>query len=198
MKFLAIDTSDKRVCVAAVNGEKECVRTSSGVTSVNLMGELDEALSAVGLLARDADFFACVVGPGSFTGIRIGISTVKGLCAALGTPALSVTSFDLLAYAETGKVLALIDAGHGNFYARPYRDGAAEKAFFCAAEEVAAYREKGYRLLASGQIFEGAEMRRPENGLIGAVKKSCGNTVDGSTLAALYLRKSSAEENRKG
>ena len=46
----------------------------------------------------DCDFFAAVVGAGSFTGIRIGISAVKGFCAATGKPALPITSFDVAAY----------------------------------------------------------------------------------------------------
>lgn len=71
---------------------------------------------------KDIDVFACAVGPGSFTGIRIGVATVKALAYALGKKVLGVTSFDSLAYnvSDGRKKLAVIDARHGNFYACGY------------------------------------------------------------------------------
>lgn len=103
MKFLAIDTSGKQLNVVAVNGERQIVSRRGDCAmqhSVLLMDEIDEALKAARLSPADCDFFACVAGPGSFTGIRIGIATVKGLCLACQKPALPLTSFDTIAYAD--------------------------------------------------------------------------------------------------
>ena len=87
--------------------------------SVVLMGEIENALAEAGIDKKDIDVFACAVGPGSFTGIRIGVATVKALAYALGKKVLGVTSFDSLAYnvSDGRKKLAVIDARHGNFYA---------------------------------------------------------------------------------
>ena len=100
MKFLAIDTSGRALNVVAVNGERrvlECRDDCAMRHSVLLMDVIDGALAKARLTPHECDFFACVVGPGSFTGIRIGISTVKGLCLACDRPALALTSFDTLA-----------------------------------------------------------------------------------------------------
>ena len=124
MKFLAIDTSGRALNVVAVNEEKTVVSRREDCAmrhSVLLMDAIDGALKEAGMTLADCDFLACVVGPGSFTGIRIGIATVKGLCLAGEKKALSLTTFDTLAYADTdGKRLCLVDAGHGNVYACGY------------------------------------------------------------------------------
>ncbi|MGN0822516.1 MAG: tRNA (adenosine(37)-N6)-threonylcarbamoyltransferase complex dimerization subunit type 1 TsaB, partial [Candidatus Gallimonas sp.] len=91
MNFLAIDTSGKHLTVLAQKGEKTVSlfeRDCALRHSVLVMDKIDEALSRADLRPAECDFFAAVVGPGSFTGIRIGISTVKGLCLACGKPAL--------------------------------------------------------------------------------------------------------------
>lgn len=195
MKFLAIDTSDRAFVVAAKNGCREEARVVEGVHSVLLMDEIDEVLRSVGLTAAEVDYFACVVGPGSFTGIRIGISTVKGLCFALNKNAVALTSFDVLAYAETGAALALVDAGHGHFYTCPYSDGKAGEPAFLSREELIAYSET-HKFLSSALLSVPTEIKDRAQGLIGAAelheKAACG----GANLKALYLRKSSAEEKR--
>ena len=124
MNFLGVDTSSEYLTVIACKGDKsetrfykDCLRNHS----VRLMEEIDSAFLALDMKPSDCDFFAAVTGAGSFTGIRIGISTIKGLCLATGKPALPVTSFEVLAYAEKDeKLLATIDAGHGYLYAAGY------------------------------------------------------------------------------
>ena len=87
MNYLAIDTSGEYLTVIAKHGERtervfrpDCLAKHSVV----LMEEIDGALSRAQMTAAECDFFAVVVGPGSFTGIRIGIATVKGLAFAAG------------------------------------------------------------------------------------------------------------------
>lgn len=198
MKFLAIDTSGRRLGVAAKNGEKLALRQGADAMqhSAALFGEIEAALAEAGLEAKDCDFFAVVVGPGSFTGIRIGISAVKGLCLALGKPALAVTSFETLAYiGESGKTLALVDAGHGFRYACGY-DGpnVAVPAAYRSGEEVRALIEAGYRPVGVG--LPEAESADVCLGLARAAEKKAGEAGSASSLAALYLRRSSAEEHR--
>ena len=200
MKYLAIDTSGKKLCIVAVNGGKVAYRDRDCAMrhSVVLFPEIDGALEEVGLDAAACDFFACAVGAGSFTGIRIGISAVKGLCVATGKEAVSVTSFEAIAYAERGgKRLALVDAGHDFYYACAFEDDqiAVPPAYVSRArvdELIAA----GYQPLSAEPLGVQSRVVSLAKGLHAAVEARCGETIPARELAALYLRKSSAEEKR--
>ena len=79
--------------------------------SVMLMSEIDKAMNEVGLAPADCDFFAAVTGPGSFTGIRIGVSAAKGFALGADKPLVSITSFELIAYNVTDNIFyTVIDA----------------------------------------------------------------------------------------
>lgn len=199
MNFLAIDTSGKYLTVIAFRDgtcEKRHVPDCALKHSVVLMDEIDETLSRVQMSVRDCDFFAVVVGPGSFTGIRIGISTVKGLCFACGKPALAVTSFDCIAYADKSAVIALSDAGRGEFYACGYN---AEHEIVLSPCILPASECTGTELAPAAvqPLFEGCGAADPAEGLLQAVLAKADDVDEPSKLTALYLRKSSAEENRR-
>src|SRR5262249_48344508 len=94
--------------------------------SESLIGLVDEALREAGLRAADLGAVACGAGPGSFTGLRIGLATAKGLCFALDRPLLLVSSLAALAArAPSGRVAAVLDAHQGEVYAGVFavRDG---------------------------------------------------------------------------
>ena len=200
MKYVAIDTSAKQLIVLAQNGEKvACVRAESLMQhSVRLFPAIEDALSRAELALTDCDFLACVVGPGSFTGIRIGISAVKGLCFGLEKKALAVTSLKQIAYAEeTENKLALVNAGHGNVYAEGFGTAALAQGFY-STEEVLALAQKTGAALLAGEEIAGvpANVVDPAEGLRKAVRATAHAVTDASDLAAVYLRKSSAEEGR--
>lgn len=126
MNYLAIDTSGSRLTVAAKFGEKRVLRSRDDCKTGHaafLMDEIDDALEMLETDVSKMDFIACVIGPGSFTGIRIGVATVKALCFAYNKPALALTSFDVLAYNdfESENKVCLINAMHGNFYVQAFR-----------------------------------------------------------------------------
>ncbi len=118
--FLAVDTSSKYLTVLAVKGDKKVLRYLPDCAlkhSVVLMGEIDKALKEAALTPAECDFFAAVTGPGSFTGIRIGVSTVKGFAVGTGKPLVSVTAFSLLAYnVQDDNFYTVIDAAHSHYY----------------------------------------------------------------------------------
>ena len=199
MKFLAVDTSGKQLNTAVFDGARERVFRRGDCAmqhSVLLMDEIDGALRAARLAPSACDFFACVAGPGSFTGIRIGIATVKGLCLALGKPALALTSFDTLAYADkSGKKLCLVDAGHGNFYACGYADTEVVlPAAFISRAQADALIAEGYAPVAAAPLFEGVRTADIGAGLFAAALAKAGEARGAHALEALYLRRSSAEE----
>lgn len=195
MNFLGVDTSSEYLTVIACKDGKCETRFSSDCLrshSVRLMDEIDSALSALSMKPSDCDFFAAVVGAGSFTGIRIGISCVKGLCLATQKPALPVTSFDVLAYAvNEEKLLACIDAGHGYVYAAGYsgRELTIPPAYISV--------QKAEELSGAGYCMIDRKSADPVKGFWEAIRAKYKNTVKAEELTALYLRKSSAEENLK-
>ena len=205
--FLAVDTSGSYLtAIAYKDGQAYSVFLPDCAMkhSVSVMPAVDEVLKKANMRLDECDFFASVVGAGSFTGIRIGISVVKGFCLAYGKPALGVTSFDALAYNALdeglkGKRLCLIDALHGCYYACGY-DGEdmVYPPAYLTEEEVLALADQGYALCAYGalplqektQVFSAD----PCKGLVRAVLSLAEQDRFGA-LEALYVRKSSAELN---
>lgn len=199
MKFLAIDTSGKRLIVAAVNGRKKavCDEVCPMQHSVCLFPAIDGAVSRAELSLRDCDFLACTVGPGSFTGIRIGISAVKGLCFGAEKNALAVTSFAAIAYAEkTENKIAVVDAGHGFVYAEGYGSARLPCGYYSGEEVLRLASKTGAALLCAEEFDFPARVVDAAKGLIAAARASAGKAGSAEQLAALYLRRSSAEEGR--
>lgn len=204
--FLAIDTSGGYLCVTAVkNGrafsvvEPDCAMRHS----VLLIEKIDEALKKAELSPNDCEAFVACVGAGSFTGIRIGISAVKGFASALGKRAVGVTSFEISAYNTLNrngkKVLSLVDAGHGYYYACGFEKG--EISFspaYISESEVLKLVGEGYTLRACATlpIEEKVSVEKipVEEGLWQVAKYRL-ETGTAQEPIALYVRKSSAEEN---
>ena len=198
--FLAIDTSGNYMSVVArKNGEvfsaflPDCAMSHS----VLLMETIDEVLQRAKMRLDECDFFAAAVGAGSFTGIRIGISTIKGFCSALKKPALPVTSFSLVAYTKKEeKVLVLSDALHGNFYACGYENGEITiPPCYISTEEVKGYIEEGYKPCSLEKLELETEVVSPSEGLFNAVLQLSKDSDNFGDLTALYIRKSQAEIN---
>lgn len=202
--FVAVDTSGNYLTVVAgKEGEfySVSIPNCSMKHSVSVMPAVDEVLKKANMSLEECDFFSAVVGAGSFTGIRIGISVAKGFCLANGKPSLPVTSFDVAAYngVGDGKILCLVDALHDCYYACGYEKGeVVYPPAYLTEEEVLALVEEGYTLCGVGE-FPIAEKVAvvsvdPVEGLKNAV---CKKAQDGAfeELVALYVRKSSAELN---
>ena len=127
---LAIDCSADEAVVCAVKDGVFAERRSGKDKRHNgvLLGLADEVLTQLGARPSDFDAFGAVVGPGSFTGIRIGVASVKALCLATDKPAVAIDALELLAMGE-GDCYAAIDARNGNYYAawrameRLYKEG---------------------------------------------------------------------------
>ena len=171
--------------------------------SVLLMQTVDEVLARANMRLDECDFFAAAVGAGSFTGIRIGISAVKGFALATGKPTMGVTSFDTLAYNAidgSGKILCLINALHDCYYACGYENGKVVYApAFLTEAEVLELVERGFSLVAGGELpialKASVQIVSPLVGLQNAVIARSQNQDAFGELTALYVRKSSAEIN---
>jgi tRNA threonylcarbamoyladenosine biosynthesis protein TsaB len=126
MRLLAVDTSTLSCGVAVTDGDgllSECLFTSRQTHSRHLLGMVEETLSRSGLALSDLDGFSVTRGPGSFTGLRIGMSVVKGLAEVTGKPVVGIST--LLALARGAvladkQILAMLDARKGEVYAALY------------------------------------------------------------------------------
>ncbi len=201
MKYLAIDTSGTHLSVVVFDGEKVHTKFDADchlLHSVSLMPAVEEVLTTASVTIEGLDFIAVVIGAGSFTGIRIGVSTAKALGYAKNKPILGVTSFDALAYnIDSGKVLAVIDAKHGNYYVAGYEDKklVVSPTFITFDELVKLSNE--YTIISNDELSINYQKADLLNGLIKAVEdKKEQVTFEYEKVEPLYVRKSQAEEGR--
>lgn len=126
MKILAIDTSTKYVSLAIAKKDKVVAsfhRDLEQQHCARLIPEIDRLLKKAKLRLRDIDCIAFSAGPGSFTGLRIGAATVKGLALATKIKIVGIPTLDVLAYnvKESRRLIVpVVDAKRGNVYASIY------------------------------------------------------------------------------
>ena len=137
--LLAFDTSTPTARVALFTAAGQCLalrEKTAARHSANLLALCDEVLRDGGVRPAELEAIACGAGPGSFTGLRVGLAVAKGLALPSARPLVLVSSLDALASDLLGHVAALpaepssclllpcIDAGKGQVYARLYRKSA--------------------------------------------------------------------------
>ena len=127
MKILSIDTSAS-ICAAALCEDKELLQSAcldTGNThSETLLPAIEEILSRAGITASDIDLFACTTGPGSFTGVRIGVATLKGLAFGKNIPCVGLSSLEALAKNAReldGIICPVMDARRDHVYNALFR-----------------------------------------------------------------------------
>jgi tRNA threonylcarbamoyladenosine biosynthesis protein TsaB len=129
MRILALDTATSACTVAVCDDERVLAEATLQVPrahSTRLMPLIAQAVSDSGLNKADLDAIAVGVGPGSFTGLRIGLATAKGLGFALGKPCVGVPTLKAMAYgtgAQIGLVVPVLDAKRGEVFAAAYAVG---------------------------------------------------------------------------
>jgi len=220
MRVLAVETSSLAGGVALLDGPAlvaEYLLDVSVTHSERLMSAVDRVLADARWTPRELNGLAVAVGPGSFTGLRIAVSTVKGLALALDLPIAAVPTLDAMAAAVPWAALPVcpvLDARKGEVYASLYRwDGAAmrrEWDHLALAPEALAARLAEPTLLVgdgAGRVVSPharalpAPRRLPSPACVGALgleRLRRGETVTAAALAPLYLRPSEAELKRRG
>ena len=127
MKILAVDTSSSYGVVSISEDEQvlgEFSITSNETHSARLLPSIDWLLKMVGLSMKDVDAFAISLGPGSFTGLRVGLSTIKGFAWSTNKPIVGMNSIEILAYqykCSHCTIVPMIDARKGRVYAAAYQ-----------------------------------------------------------------------------
>lgn len=128
MKILSIDTASN-ICTVAILEDYECKEeitvNDARNHSEKIMPVIEEALNRTNLNLKDINLIVCDKGPGSFTGIRIGVGTVLAFKDSLNIPCIGVSSLESLAYnvKKKGIICSLIDAKNDNVYFGLFENG---------------------------------------------------------------------------
>ena len=224
--LLAVDTATEICGVAlAVDGRvKAELILNRGVTHTqSVLSAIDAVLGISGLTAEDVDAYAVTRGPGSFTGLRIGISSIKGLALASSKPIVGISSLEVLAHQAPGcsdLICSMMDARRQEVYWALFRrdsegiNAIMEERVGPAAEIAAAIDEqcqfigngvppyrsellKGLTHLAQWAGKESNDIRPAVLARLAWQRFQVGETSDTRTFSPVYLRKSDAELHRK-
>ena len=223
MISLAIDTATRTAGMAILKDESILVESFFQVAktaSETLLPAIERGLDTAGLRMDEVDLFSLTIGPGSFTGLRVGASIVKGFGLATGKPVCGVSTLEALALNMAWsrlRVCPLLDAKKNQVYTALYGPDT-PGSLKCLEPEQAADPEDFFKripgetvFLGDGAAVYGGLIRRllPERcffapahlqyirpatvGIIGLARYRQGRTLDLATFVPGYLRKSEAE-----
>ena len=215
--ILAIDTTHESGSLALARGEElveEILLRAPGGFAHVIYGHLAQLLGRHGVKPAMVDCFAVASGPGSFTGVRVGLACVKGLAEALGKPAVAVSNLEAVATFGSAPLRAVVlDARRGEIYGAVYDDAgrlAAPEVVtkFPAWIETLPEGEMEfvstdftlYRAALEGTRFERARIATAPPALAGAIARIAlarflgGEASDPAALDANYVRRSDAEQ----
>ncbi|MGH9508569.1 MAG: tRNA (adenosine(37)-N6)-threonylcarbamoyltransferase complex dimerization subunit type 1 TsaB [Terriglobales bacterium] len=216
MLLLGIDTSGKQGSIALAEGDAErfsvlaVVPISGGTFSAQLIPQVAELLIKHKRDKKDLGGFAAASGPGSFTGLRVGLAAVKALAEVLQKPIAAVSVLEAMASVSgrTGRALAVLDASRQEVFAGEYDVGSESRLvgeWLLTQEEFLARAGSGIQLvtcddtiarLCSGRGLAATRIERPRSDTVarlGLRKILAGQTVSAEALDANYIRRSDAE-----
>lgn len=225
MKLLAVDTSGP-VCGVAILTEQgicyDCAVNNRLTHSANLMPMIDHALQSTGLAIQDMDRIAVVTGPGSFTGVRIGVSTVKGIAHGAGKRCVAVDALEAMAAGITefnGIICPIQDARAGQVYGAAFTAGMPPERliddtpmkleeyvelirsfgdrFLFLGDGMPVHRARLQELLGESAVFAAPQHAYLRPASVAALAEHSKMLLDYTELMPMYLRAPSAERNKK-
>ena len=222
MKLLVMDTSGPVCGVAVMEDEKvlcEYTAQNRNTHSANLMPMAEAALLSAGKTIGEMDAIAAVTGPGSFTGVRIGVATAKGLAHGAGIPCIPVDALEALSLSAggfDGVVCPIQDARAGQVYGAAFRGGERLTAdeplkledflekilpfgerFLFLGDGVPVHREKILETIGEKAAFAPAHLNYLRPSAAGVLAMRSEKRTDYLNLQATYLRPPNAQKNKK-
>lgn len=211
MIILAISTSSSNASVSLLEDDKlikELNISDQRTHSEKLMPLIEELFKTTNLQLSQVNLIACDIGPGSFTGIRIGVASVKAMAEAKEIPVVGVSSLEALAYNVRGfdYICSIIDARNNQVYSAIFNknyelisdyfaDNINNLTSIFKQYKNMAYVGDGLKLLNNSFEFDNNIYSR-NVGLAGYKKFSQGLYTDADNLSVMYLRPSQAERMR--
>jgi tRNA threonylcarbamoyladenosine biosynthesis protein TsaB len=221
MLLLAIDTSGKHGSIALARAGEgsadindvepiEVVPLAGGTFSAQLVPQIAALLSKHGFTKNDIGAFAAASGPGSFTGLRIGLAAVKALAEVLNKPIAAVSLLEACVFASgaQGKIMAALDAGRGDVYVGEYEipanNGQVPREHILARNEFLA-QARGWTVVTADSVLAEAvgaaglsvsplaPISAAAVARLGWRKIQSGETVTPDQLEANYIRRTDAE-----
>lgn len=218
MLLIAIDTSGRNGSVALCRGAQNSFYVGQsplegGTYSARLIPVLTELLARHNVSKQDIDAFTIVSGPGSFTGLRVGLATVKGLCEVLRKPLVTVSMLEAVAVLRSthdGRVTVALDAGRDEVYAGHFEvSGGRATRISEETVKLANFAETAvsqgllvltpggkvadFLIAAAAKVLVVEPVQAGEIGRLGYDKLLAGEVSDPATLDANYIRRSDAE-----
>jgi tRNA threonylcarbamoyladenosine biosynthesis protein TsaB len=219
MLLIAIDTSGRNGSVALCRADEnsftalQLIPLEGGTYSTRLMPTMAELLANQQVSKKQIDALVVVSGPGSFTGLRVGLATVKGLCEVLQKPLVAVSMLEAVAVIcgpADGRITVVLDAGRGEVYvgefelanSRPslVRENITKLEAFAAGAGTTSLRVLSPdakivdSMSALGTAVQQVDpVRADEIARVGMSKFLFGTFADPATLDANYIRRSDAE-----
>lgn len=219
MLLISIDTSGRHGSVALCRGDEHSFETvqltalKGGTYSARLMPAMAEMLAAQQISKEQIDAFVVVSGPGSFTGLRVGIATVKALCEVLGKPLVAASMLEAVAVTRgraNGRVAVALDAGRSEVYVGefqvtnsrvtvvheyiakldPFARAAASTDLAVLSPDSGVVETLRAGGVAARQI---KPLRADDIGRFALTRLLAGELSDSATLDANYIRRSDAE-----
>ena len=222
--ILAVETATRAGSVALARGNEILFAASGDASashSTDLIETVERILNKAGVELSEVDLFAAAVGPGSFTGLRIGLATIKSFAVCTGRPCAGVSTLAAIAHAAGNSegTVSLLPAGRGELFTQMFsvRDGQARELDSAAHLSPKAVLEKylpAQQLVWAGEgAHHHAETLRVMSGTnkiapltdqlatsVAALALNAyrrGDTVSPNDLRAVYVRASDAEINEK-
>ena len=207
MRFLLMDTCGGEASVALADTDLPEAIVAAEVlpgrrASERLVPVIRGMMETSGWMLQNLTAVVVVHGPGSFTGVRVGLSAAKGLSEAGGIPLIAVSRLALLAANENGLVHAVLDAGRGEFYYGEYSGRVCMREALLTRDKVMAAAVKGAVVVCEINVAENLAELKPRivpepvagDALSFALERAtAGDFDDGALLDANYLRRTDAE-----
>lgn len=223
LRILAVHSTTPHLAVAVTEKDRvvgEKVLPAGREHLENLAPTIDDLTQALGIRLEQLDAFAVARGPGSFSGIRVGLATVKGMALALGKPVMGITSLEILAWQGLGKgdpVISVIDARRKDIYVALYDKGRTYPHLLKGPSLISREKFKSFVENAGKKVVLSGDSRVQDLaavsplllmhtvsapsaagcGILGWRRFTAGQSDEIHSLAPLYLRRSDAEEKKK-
>ena len=198
MLILAADTSLPLLSVALLRDDDllaSAALEGKGSRNEKLLPAIDWLLGEAGVGRREVDLFAVTRGPGSFTGVRIGLATMQGLALALGRPVCAMSTHEAIALGDPdpGRIAIVDDAGRGEFYVSLFHRHAE-----IVAPRLATVKEGAELTSQAGLVISVGEFVQHGNVAVGCARRAreLAGTPDAERyrdVTPIYVRLAEAE-----